>query len=287
VNLYPQLQFWYSRTHEGTIVWIAFAAAMVLLLPAAGMRSRRLRRAGVGVFVLATALLAAAFAVRWVLSGQAWYLPPIRNQFEAITGSALLGAAATLALELRGGRGYLATAGALYATVALLVCFLLPQQTGAQIAARHGILDSPILAAHVAIIIVGYAMIGMTFFLSTAYLLLAAMGGRSERFLEALSGIDRSNVIAARLGLWTVALGTMLGAWWAQVAWGRWWGWDPKETWALITVLIYVAVIHLRFVAPPRRRGIWTAAGCILGCAGMLVNWIVVNYLIPGLHSYS
>ncbi len=291
----------YNRTYSSTIVFVGFAAAMVLMVVAAASKRKLARRIGLGVFALSTAALAIGFVVRWMLSGRTWYLPPIMNQFEAVVGSALLGAVVAVALECVWKQSYFALAASFYATIALLSGLLFPRAMGVGITATHGILDSPVMAAHVAVIIVGHALAGMTLAISTAYLAAAAIRVFSGRRLasstadlssstatdDPLAAIDRCNLIVAQLAAWTILVGTMLGAVWGDFAWGRWWGWDPKETWALLTALVYIAVLHLRFVAPRRWRGLLTAVGCIIGCAVMLFNWTVVNYLLAGKHSYA
>jgi len=293
----------YNRTYRFTIAWVGFAVSLVLMIvaAAAGDRARWPRRAGLAVLGLSTLVLLVGFAIRWLLSGRAWYLPPIMNQFEAVVGSCLLAGAAAIVLERIRNRNYFALSAAFYATVGLLSCFFLPGRMGAGIAAPHGILSSPVMAAHVAVIIVGHAFAGMTLPISVLYLCVVAFGGRRTRRAAlssaadlsapappgAPAAIDRCNLIAAQLACWTVIVGTILGAYWADFAWGRWWGWDRKETWALLTALIYLAVLHVRFVTPRPYRGVVTAVGCLLGAAAMLFNWIAVNYLLPGLHSYA
>ena len=291
----------YNRTYKGTVIWIAFAVSLVLFIVAASVPARRIwRYLAMAVFVPSTAALVAGFVVRWILSARAWYLPPIMNQFEAVIGSAMLATVLALVLELIWKKNYYALSAAFYATVSLLAGFFLPDKIGAAVKAQHGILESRIMAVHVAVIIVGHALAGMTFVISAVYLIAAAirgLGGEESPSsppgltgaapVGVLAGIDRCNLIVAQLACWSIALGTILGAYWADFAWARWWGWDRKETWALITTLIYVAVLHARFVTPPRSRGLITACGCVLGCAVMLFNWIVVNYFLPGMHSYA
>ena len=297
--LQQSLELLYNRTRQGTVVFAGFAAALVLLIIAAAGGGRFARRAGLAVFAVSTAMLVAGFAARWVISGRSWYLPPIMNQFEAVVGSAMLGALLAVVLELLWPQNWFALAAALYATVALLMGFFLPGQMGAGIGAQHGILASPVMAVHVAVIIVGHALVGMTMVISLAYLgvaLFAGMGSASPSAAAGLvaagqpgplAAIDRCNLIVAQLAAWTVVAGTILGAYWGDFAWGRWWGWDPKETWALITALVYVALLHARFVTPPRARGLVTASACLLGSGVMLFNWIVVNYFLTGKHSYA
>ena len=290
----------YNRTRKGTVLWVGFAVALVLLVVAAATQRRWARGIGRGVFALSTLALAAAFAVRWILSGRAWYLPPMMNQFEAVAGSAMLGAIFAFAMEWRRRQDYLILSAAFYATVAMLAGFVLPERMGTAISASAGILLSPIMAVHVSTIIIGHALAGMTGVTSAIYLFALGWRGRSDAAAASagadlaqaapdatLARIDRCNLIVAQLACWSICLGTVLGAFWGDLAWGRWWGWDPKETWALITALIYVAALHLRFVTPARSRGLVTAGACLIGCAAMVFNWFAVNYLFRGLHSYA
>ena len=288
----------YNRTNQFTLVWIGFAVALVPLILAAASGRRWARRVGMGVFALSTLVMLGGFAVRWLISGRAWYLPPIMNQFEAVVGSALLGSVVAIVLELAWRKNYFALGASLYATIALLSGLIFPEQMGAGIRAQHGILSSPVMAAHVAVIIIGHALVGITFFLSLVYLGAWTLAGagpeasapadlRAAGQLSTLAVIDRCNLIVAQLACWTVIVGTILGAYWGDFAWGRWWGWDPKETWALITCLVYVILLHVRFVTPKRSRGVVTAAICLVGCLAMLFNWIIVNYVLAGKHSYA
>jgi ABC-type transport system involved in cytochrome c biogenesis permease subunit len=294
------LELFYNRTRQGTVLFFPFAAALLLLIIAAATSSRIVRRVGLGVFALGAVGLVGGFVVRWIISGRAWYLPPIMNQFEAVTASAMLAALLAFALELFYKRNYFAIAASFYSAVALLTGMMFPAAMGAEISAPHGILDSPIMPAHVAVIIIGHALAGMTLVISVAYIAGSVAAVLRGRYLasapadlcDALSGgglpaIDRCNLIVAQLAAWCIAVGTMLGAYWADFAWSRWWGWDPKETWALITALIYLVILQVRFVTPDRWRGLVTSVGCIAGCLAMLFNWIIVNYLLTGLHSYA
>jgi len=290
----------YDRTRGGTVMFFPFAAALLLLIVAAATSARFIRTVGLGVFALGTGGLVGGFVVRWIISARRWYLPPIMNQFEAVTASAMLAGVFALALELIYKRNYFAIAASFYAAVALLAGMMFPTAMGLEISAPHGILYSPVMAAHVSVIIIGHALAGMTLVISVAYIggsVAAVLRGRDLLSAPAdlcdapgegkLSAIDRCNLIVAQLAAWSLAVGTMLGAYWADSAWGRWWGWDPKETWALITALIYFVVLQVRFVTPDRWRGLVTSVGCILGCLAMLFNWIIVNYLLTGLHSYA
>jgi ABC-type transport system involved in cytochrome c biogenesis permease subunit len=292
----------YNRLRRAPVALVLFAASLALVIPAAAGGHGRMRRAGLAVFAAGTAVLASDFAVRWALSGREWYLPPIVNQYEAVAGSALLAAVAALVLETIYRRDYFAVAAALYVSAASLAGLIFPQM-GEGVSATHGILNSPVMAAHVSVIILGHALAGMTLFISVAYLArLAAAAVRpgscaGDRSSSAdlsgpvgagsLAAIDRCNLVVVQLAAWAIVVGTMLGAVWGDFAWGRWWGWDPKETWALMTALVYLAVLHLRFATPRRHRGLVTALGCVLGAGVMVFNWTVVNYVLAGMHSYA
>jgi ABC-type transport system involved in cytochrome c biogenesis permease subunit len=105
-------------------------------------------------------------------------------------------------------------------------------------------------------------------------------GGRSW-----LANLDQCQRLILGLVFVLLFVGTILGAVWADYSWGRPWGWDPKEVFALNTWIIYIILIHLRFVV--RERGLWTAWFSVLGCLMMAFNWCFVNFHIVGLHSYA
>ena len=79
--------------------------------------------------------------------------------------------------------------------------------------------------------------------------------------------------------------GIVMGAIWADHSWGRPWGWDPKEVFALNTFVIFAILVHVRLKS--KDKGLWTAILAVIGCAVMLFNWIVINFVISGLHSYA
>jgi ABC-type transport system involved in cytochrome c biogenesis permease subunit len=100
-----------------------------------------------------------------------------------------------------------------------------------------------------------------------------------------LADLDQAQMIVLQLAFYLLGVGILLGAYWADHAWGRWWAWDPKETWALITWIVYLIVIHLRFAV--QRRALVTAWLSIVGFFVMLWTYWGVNLLLAGLHSYA
>lgn len=156
---------------------------------------------------------------------------------------------------------------------------------------------APILRVGAAALsIVGGGMIGIGLFsLFTGSGKLATAGGGGGAFDANAFPIEKSKSILDDFDLCqrvliytaTVALfvGTILGAVWADYSWGRPWGWDPKEVFAMNTWLIYAILIHVRYVT--KRRALWTSVLSVIGFAVMLFNWFVVNFYIVGLHSYA
>ncbi|MFN0135209.1 MAG: cytochrome c biogenesis protein CcsA [Phycisphaerae bacterium] len=109
--------------------------------------------------------------------------------------------------------------------------------------------------------------------------------GKGERLPRWLHDFDWSHLIILNLVFVMLFVGIILGAIWADYSWGRPWGWDPKEVFALNTWIIYAILIHSRFLV--KEKGIWTAWLSIGGCLMMLFNWIYVNFFLVGLHSYA
>jgi ABC-type transport system involved in cytochrome c biogenesis permease subunit len=141
------------------------------------------------------------------------------------------------------------------------------------------VLDSYWLVVHVAAAIIAGGIFTLGFVTAVAYLIRARQG-RAEAV-----ALDRASYAMHLVAfpVWTFAV--MAGAIWAENAWGRYWGWDPKETWAFITWVAYAAYLHAQ--ATPRWRGKRAALLAALGYLAFLFNFFGVNLWIPGLHSYA
>jgi cytochrome c-type biogenesis protein CcsB len=100
-----------------------------------------------------------------------------------------------------------------------------------------------------------------------------------------LATLDLCNLVVLQLGFWLLGAGIICGAIWADQSWGRPWGWDPKETFALVTWIVYLIVVHVRVATSDKAW--WTAVLSVAGFGIMLFNWIGVNFFLVGLHSYA
>jgi ABC-type transport system involved in cytochrome c biogenesis permease subunit len=284
--------------------WLYFLALVALIL-AFGTGRRWLVAGGVAALTAALSLHALGFAARCIIAERY----AIQNQFESMTGLSLFGAIAGMAIMLA-RRQWLF--GAAAAGVGFLILILASQSgiPGVHIEREAAILNTSVLLKyHVTTVLVSYSLItlGMVislFYLGTHYatrlrrpatdaldpgaVAAVALGrdGPPAGRARTLADLDTAQMTVLQLAFWTLAVGIMLGAWWADHSWGRWWAFDPKETWALATWIIYLIVIHVRLMGV-RDKGLVTAWLSLAGFAMMLWTYFGVNLLLPGLHAYA
>lgn len=144
------------------------------------------------------------------------------------------------------------------------------------------------LMIHVSVIVASYGPFTLGMILGVVVLLLMIFTNKDnkERMLINIKELTIINEMALTVGLVMLTIGNFLGGMWANESWGRYWGWDPKETWALISIMIYAFVIHMRLV--PGLRGTWTYnLMSILAFASILMTYFGVNFYLAGLHSYA
>lgn len=269
---------------------IFYFVAFVLFLMSAQAQAPKLHPWALGFMVIGLLVHSAGIGIRWWLVGGIF--PPIKNEFESVMCSAWFGAVVGLALELRKPRGFFGAAASFVGMLSLIAIFAAPfvtdRQIGGEIGQVQGILMSYWLYIHVTMVTASYSLIGMGFLLSTWWLARYYLGGgatapASERTF--LTTLDLCNLTALQLAFWMLGAGIILGAIWADQSWGRPWGWDPKETFALVTWMVYLIAVHVRVVTVDKAW--WTAVLGFTGFWVMLFNWIGVNFLLVGLHSYA
>jgi cytochrome c-type biogenesis protein CcsB len=143
--------------------------------------------------------------------------------------------------------------------------------------------DTPILVVHVSMAIFAYALFTVAFGCGLVYLL----QGPANRYswLPSADAADELGYKAVILGFPLLALNLILGAYWANYAWGHYWSWDPKETSALVTWFIYAIYLHVRGLRG--LRGKWSGWLLVIGFAATLFTYFGVSFLVPGLHSYA
>jgi len=150
------------------------------------------------------------------------------------------------------------------------------------------VLKSYWLMIHVAIITGSYAPLGLSFTLGLISLILYIFRGHNNGKIVGLE-LDELTYISEMImtiGLFMLAIGTFLGGIWANESWGRYWGWDPKETWALVAILVYAIILHLRFIPALKDKFTFNVLA-FWGFASILFTFFGVNFYLVGLHSYA
>jgi cytochrome c-type biogenesis protein CcsB len=145
--------------------------------------------------------------------------------------------------------------------------------------------DNPILTIHVSMMIVSYAFFIVGFICGVIMLVQGDAAKPRYAWLPTAEAADELGYRSVTIGFPLLALGIILGAWWANYAWGHYWSWDPKETSALITWLVYAVYLHARGLRG--MRGKTMAWLLIAGFAATLFTYFGVSFLVPGLHSYA
>ncbi|SCX91957.1 cytochrome c-type biogenesis protein CcsB [Flavobacterium caeni] len=156
------------------------------------------------------------------------------------------------------------------------------------IANLQPVLNSYWLMIHVAVIVASYGpfTLGMVLGLVAMLLMLFVNDENKKKMELNIKELTYINEMALTIGLVMLTIGNFLGGQWANESWGRYWGWDPKETWALISIMVYAFVIHMRFV--PALRGKFTYNFfAVLAFASILMTYFGVNFHLSGLHSYA
>ena len=150
------------------------------------------------------------------------------------------------------------------------------------------VLKSYWLTLHVSVITSSYAFLGLGAILSLFVLVLYSISTKEDvnQIRETINDLTIINYKTLTIGLYLLTIGTFLGAIWANESWGRYWGWDPKETWSLITIIVYTLVIHSRMMELFRNIFLFNVMS-FLAFSSVLMTYFGVNYFLSGLHSYA
>ena len=290
-----------------TWVWLLFMPAVIVLLLALVYRWTFAHRLGMLLYLVAFGFFTFAVGLRWYVS-QRW---PNSNMFEAVTTAAWFGCVTALVLEWcvrrNAMRNLFALGSAVSAMVALMAVHFMPATLSPAIGNMMPVLHDVWLYIHTNVIIASYCLIFMAAVSALGYIGWRLLGGRAEAVslggagtlmvggiggdsagsgrVSAGAVLDGVTMVLMELSFVMLWAGLVMGAIWADHSWGRPWGWDPKEVFALNTFLIFAVLVHVRFRA--RDKGWWTALLAVLGAGVMLFNWIVINFVITGLHSYA
>ncbi len=222
----------------------------------------------------------AGLIIRWYISGHA----PWSDAYESM----IYVAWATMAFGVMLGQKSNLTFALTAFVTAMILMIAHWNWMDPSIGNLQPVLNSYWLMIHVAVIVGSYGPMALGMILGVISLLLMILTTSKNKVKMALSIKELTiiNEMALTVGLVMLTIGNFLGGMWANESWGRYWGWDPKETWALISIMIYAFVIHMRLVPGLRSRLAFNIAS-ILAFGSIMMTYFGVNFYLAGLHSYA
>lgn len=301
----PKLEAIYNKANAFEIGLWVYLLSLVALILAFGTGRKWLAITGVVLLFVAIGFHGFGFTLRSLIAERF----AIQNQFESMTGISFFAAIVGAGLMLW-KKQWLFGAAAAGTGFLILITATTTGIPGETIEREAAILNTSVLLKyHVTTVLTSYGLITLGFIVSLFYLgtyysakfakgdapalatgaLSTIDDGSTEKSMgvqRTLKDLDTATMTILQLAFWTLGVGTLLGAWWADHSWGRWWAFDPKETWALVTWIVYLIVIHVRFVNL-KDRGLTTAWLSVAGFIVMLWTYFGVNLLLPGLHAYA
>lgn len=233
------------------------------------------------------AMLALSFAMHTLGLGLRWYVSgraPWSNGYESMIYIAFTTILAGLIFSRKSFGGLAATS--VLASTILMVAGL--SWLDPEITPLVPVLKSYWLTIHVSLIAgsYGFLMLGAIIgILNLVLMIFRTSKSRksTNRIIKEMTYINEMTLIC---GIFLISIGTYLGGVWANESWGRYWGWDAKETWALVTILVYAFILHMRFIPGLKSAYIFNVAS-LFGLASVMMTYFGVNYYLSGLHSYA
>jgi ABC-type transport system involved in cytochrome c biogenesis permease subunit len=269
----------YNALKPFRTAWVFYLLGFLALLASFPLASRGLAWAGFGALGAGFLLNTYGMVLRILISGR----PPVTNMYETIVFVAWGGMLFALVFEAVYRVRYFAACAAAVSTIALIIADNVPIFDGAISPLVPVLRDNMWLTVHVLTIMLGYAAFTLAMGIGHLNLGLYFFRPREVVLFKTLSLFLYR---ALQVGTLFLAVGTLLGGVWASYSWGRFWGWDPKETWALIATLGYLAILHARMTGWIKDFGM--AVGSLVGYLLVLMAWYGVNFVLgTGLHSYG
>ena len=274
INIFEQL--FQAYLYLGTVLFIVLL--WNIFIPKRIFR--RLTQIGIALLWLCFILHTVGLIIRWYLSGHA----PFSDAYESMiyVGWSAIGVGLFFSR-----RSPLTVAATAFVTAMILMIAHWNWMDPA-IGTLQPVLNSYWLMLHVAVIVGSYGPFALGMLLGVINLLLMIVTTQKNAYKINLIQQELTivNELALTVGLVMLTIGNFLGGMWANESWGRYWGWDPKETWALISIMVYALVIHLRLI--PHWRGRWAFNFMsIVAFSSILMTYFGVNFYLTGMHSYA
>jgi cytochrome c-type biogenesis protein CcsB len=219
-------------------------------------------------------------ALRWYISGHA----PWSDGYESMVYISWATVLAGFIFSKRSSMTLASTA--ILAGLILFVAHL--NWMNPQVTNLVPVLNSYWLSIHVSMITASYGFLGLGALLGFITIILFIIKTESNQFQisNSIKELNAINEMSLMVGLVLLSVGNFLGGVWANESWGRYWGWDPKETWALVTILVYAVVIHLRFIKSVYSEFNFSVIS-LMSFTSVIMTYFGVNYYLAGMHSYA
>ena len=275
-RLYNQLArprpFAFSSLAIGLLLFALLTASLAGFLP---RQPLWITRIALGLAIVLLVVSSGIIALRWVASAHI----PLANGADTMLFMGWLSLLIAILLHRRFIP--LLPIGFLSAGFALLVAAL--GSANPPITQLMPVLSSPLLSAHVACIMLAYTLLSFISLNSSMAIVLRCINRNTKNAINLLANASRTILYPA---LFLLAIGIFIGAIWANVSWGSYWSWDPKETWALITLMVYAAGVHTHSI-PRLSQPMPFHVYMLAAFACVLITYFGVNYLLGGMHSYA
>ncbi|MGF1459212.1 MAG: cytochrome c biogenesis protein [Leptolyngbyaceae cyanobacterium] len=270
----------FNHFHPFAKAWQLYAIAFVVLLTSQWMQRWPIYWSAIGLFTAGIAVQSYGFFLRMQIADR----PPVTNMYESVVWCGFGITAIALLLEVFSRKRFYLLAAAPLSVVCLVLADSLPAVLDPSIAPLVPVLrDNFWLSIHVPTITLSYASFALALGVGHVALFNYLFTPQASQRLKVLSQL---NYRVLQVGVLLLTAGIILGGIWAHFSWGRFWGWDPKETWALIALLCYLAPLHGRLVGWIGDFGIHVAS--IVSFNAVLMAWYGVNFVLgTGLHSYG
>ncbi|MGN0186893.1 MAG: cytochrome c biogenesis protein CcsA [Paludibacteraceae bacterium] len=274
-QLYNRLQPTKPLAIVCLLVGIALFAFYVYRFSIGQPVGKSVQRIAVGMVAVVFLFLTAWLCLRGYVSGH-W---PLTNGFETMQCLAWAGLLLTLLLQRKFPLSL--PFGLLLCALSLMVSLM--GEANPQITNLMPVLSSPLLSVHVMVIMFAYALLAFVMLNGITAVIIYACGKNTQQQIERLQVVSQLLLYPA---VFCLAMGIFVGAVWANVSWGRYWGWDPKEVWALITMLVYATALHADSL-PWFRRPLFFHLFTIVAFFCVLFTYFGVNFVLGGLHGYA
>lgn len=262
-----------------TIAMIGYFAAMILYLGFIGMKKNLPGKIAALIQAGGLGAHTAALVLRGISAGRA----PMTNLYEFSTCFAWALCLVSLIFIFR----YHFTVLGVFATPVILLIMGYASMQNREIGSLMPALNSGWLVFHVSTAILAYGAFGVSFVLGLVFLMREKIrnGGFLDQHIPDRNRLDLIEYRSVSLGMLFLTVTIILGAFWAKQAWGSYWSWDPKETWSLVTWIIYAIYLHLRINR--KWNGKAAALFAVIGFVCVIFTYVGVNTFLPGLHSYA